>query len=72
VTSEPGAIAILKAQSMQSLPCSCGVLAHWLLILAHPIAFLLADCALGIADRALKLISALKFPPSEDVSLLTL
>jgi hypothetical protein len=42
------------------------------LILMHPSAFLLADCVHGIAGRALKLIYALKFPPSEDVTLLTL
>jgi hypothetical protein len=35
----------------------------------HPPAFLLVDCAHGIASRALKLIFALKFPPSEDVPL---
>jgi hypothetical protein len=42
------------------------------LILMHPPAFLLSDCVHDIASRALKLISALKFPPSKDVSLSTL
>jgi hypothetical protein len=35
------------------------------LILLHPPTFLLADCVHGITDRALKLISAPKFPPSK-------
>jgi hypothetical protein len=43
----------------------------WLLvhIPMHPPAFLLVNCAYGIASHALKLISAPTFPPSEDVPL---
>jgi hypothetical protein len=42
---------------------------HWFLCTLH---LLLADCVHGFAYHALKLISALKFPPSEGVPLSTL
>jgi hypothetical protein len=42
------------------------------LIPVFPHALLSTDYVHGIADHALKLLSALKFPPSEDVPLSTL
>jgi hypothetical protein len=74
VTSEPKAVAIPEAQPTQSLPCSCSVPAHlgywhWFPCTRLPSS---GHSAHDIVGRALKLILTSKFPPSEDVPLLTL